>query len=63
MYVYYDQNVSTKSIGYFRLKTPNKITFTLDSNKIIHIKPVYNNFEVYNFHEKKEERWDKMKAI
>ena len=37
LYIYYGQATSTKSIGYLRFNTPNRLKFILDSSKIVSV--------------------------
>lgn len=60
MYVYYEHNISRKSIAYVRFNTPNRIRFTLDSSKIVSAKLDIGSFAVCKFYERKEERWGEL---
>ena len=53
MYIYYGQNVSTKSIGYLRFQTPNRIKFTLDSNKIVDVQLENSQPDILKLYDKK----------
>ena len=57
MFIYYGQSTSRKSIGYVRFSTPNKIRFSIDSDKILQANVELGDFEVYKFSDKKEKKW------
>ena len=54
MHVFYEHEITSQSIGYLQVKTPNKVVFTLDQDKIISAKCTVGGFLGYNFHEIKE---------
>jgi hypothetical protein len=53
MYIYYGQNVSTKSIGYLRFQTPNRVKFTLDANKIVAVQLDNSQPDILKLYDKK----------
>jgi hypothetical protein len=44
MYIYYEHEIASQSIGYLRVKTPNKVVFSLDKDKIISAKVLVGGF-------------------
>jgi hypothetical protein len=57
LYIYYGQAASTKSIGYLRFNSPNRVRFILDSSKIVDAYLESGTFAVKKMQDKKETRW------
>ncbi len=43
--------MGSKAICYLRVKTPNKVVFNLDGDKIVGLKLAIGNFEYLDMHE------------
>lgn len=57
MYIYYNQMVSRKSIGYLRFSAPNRIYFTIDESKIVSSYLSKGDFSLMKMQDKKEDKW------
>ena len=57
MYIYYGQLTSTKSIGYLRFNSPNRVKFILDSSKIVSVELERGQFTACKMQDKKESKW------
>ena len=57
MSIFVEKSVVEKEIARLRFPTPNKLTISLDENKILNAKIAMNNFELYDLKQKIESKW------
>ena len=61
LYIYYGHVVSTRTIGYVRFNSPNRVKFILDKNKIVNVKLDCGEFLVCKMQDKKEAKWSELR--